>query len=125
MIKFIDLFAGIGGFHQALKNEGGFECVFASEIDSNASKIYELNHNFPAKNDITKTDVKNIPHHDLICAGFPCQPFSKGGFQNGFDDARGTLFFDILRIAKAHKPKVIFLENVAWQCRKFEIALLV
>jgi DNA (cytosine-5)-methyltransferase 1 len=113
MIKFIDLFAGIGGFHQALKNIGGFECVFASELDKDASYIYELNHGIKALSDITKIHEKQIPPHDLICAGFPCQPFSKSGYQQGFDDIRGTLFFDIIRIAKEHKPKIILLENVS------------
>lgn len=113
MIRYIDLFAGIGGFHQALSNLGGFECVFASEIDRDASDVYMDNHGVTPMGDITKISVDEIPNHDLICAGFPCQPFSKGGFRNGFEDTRGTLFFDIVRIAKAHKPKYLLLENVA------------
>lgn len=113
MIKYIDLFAGIGGFHQALKNIGGFECSFASEIDKDASMVYKNNHGLNPKGDITKIHEKSIPTHDLLCAGFPCQPFSKSGTQQGFEDIRGTLFFDIIRIANAHKPKVLLLENVA------------
>jgi DNA (cytosine-5)-methyltransferase 1 len=109
--KFIDLFAGIGGFHYALKSFGA-ECVFASEIDQKASKIYELNHNLKPFGDITKISEKNIPKHDILCAGFPCQAFSISGKQKGFEDTRGTLFFDIARIANYHRPKVLFLENV-------------
>jgi DNA (cytosine-5)-methyltransferase 1 len=113
MIRYIDLFSGIGGFHQALSNLGGFECVFASEIDSEAAAVYTKNHGIVPHGDITKIAVNDVPKHDLICAGFPCQPFSKGGLRNGFDDTRGTLFFDIVRIAKALKPRYLLLENVA------------
>jgi len=112
-IKFIDLFAGIGGFHEALKKFDS-ECVFASEIDEDAALVYAKNHNIIPKGDIKKIDEKDIPSFDLLCAGFPCQPFSKGGMQVGFEDkTRGTLFFDICRILKYHKPKYLFLENVA------------
>ena len=109
--KFIDLFAGIGGFHYALKSFGA-ECVFASEIDQKASKIYELNHNLKPFGDITEINEKNIPKHDILCAGLPCQAFSISGKQKGFEDTRGTLFFDIARIANYHRPKVLFLEKV-------------
>ena len=106
------MFAGIGGFHQALHNLGGYECVFASEIDEKAAEVYQINHKLKPAGDITEIEAKDIPKHDLICAGFPCQPFSKGGYRQGFDDTRGTLFFDILRIADHHKTPYLILENV-------------
>ena len=109
--KFIDLFAGIGGFHYALKSYGA-SCVFASEIDLQAAKTYEINHNLKPFGDITQIDAKQIPKHDILCGGFPCQAFSISGKQKGFEDTRGTLFFDIARIVKFHKPKILFLENV-------------
>lgn len=108
---FIDLFAGIGGFHYAL-NSFGAKCVFASEIDKKASEVYYLNHKFLPKGDITKINEKDIPKHDILCGGFPCQAFSISGKQKGFEDTRGTLFFDIARIVDYHKPKILFLENV-------------
>jgi len=109
--KFIDLFAGIGGFHYALKSFGA-ECVFASEIDKKASDIYEQNHNLKPAGDITIIDEREIPKHDILCGGFPCQAFSISGKQKGFEDTRGTLFFDIARIVNYHRPKILFLENV-------------
>jgi DNA (cytosine-5)-methyltransferase 1 len=109
--RFIDLFAGIGGFHVAMSQLGG-ECVFASEINKHAIETYRQNFALNPDNDITKVDESFIPKHDVLCAGFPCQAFSKAGKQNGFDDTRGTLFFDILRILKFHRPKYILLENV-------------
>jgi DNA (cytosine-5)-methyltransferase 1 len=109
--KFIDLFAGIGGFHYALTSYGA-KCVFASEWDKHASKVYENNFNVTPFGDITKISETDIPEHDIICGGFPCQAFSVSGKQKGFHDTRGTLFFDILRIADYHKPKLLFLENV-------------
>lgn len=109
--KFIDLFAGIGGFHQAMTDLGG-ECVFASEIDAEAAATYKENYGIDPLNDITKTDAKDIPSHDILCGGFPCQAFSNAGNKKGFEDTRGTLFFDVARIIKYHKPKYIFLENV-------------
>ncbi len=109
--KFIDLFAGIGGFHYALKSFGA-TCVFASEIDKKASETYYINHDLMPKGDITKINEKDIPKHDILCAGFPCQAFSISGKQKGFEDTRGTLFFDIVRIVNYHKPKILFLENV-------------
>lgn len=108
---FIDLFAGIGGFHLAMSSLGG-ECLFASEWDKHAANIYARNFQLFPKGDITKIDERNIPAHDVLCAGFPCQAFSIAGNQKGFEDTRGTLFFDIARIAKYHQPKVLFLENV-------------
>ena len=113
-IRFVDLFAGIGGFHLAITNVfPNAECVWASEKDYVTAQVYEENFGVNAYNDITKFDEKQIPKFNLLCAGFPCQPFSKGGDQKGFDDIRGTLFFDIVRILKYHKPKYILLENVA------------
>jgi DNA (cytosine-5)-methyltransferase 1 len=110
-IKFIDLFCGIGGFHQALKNIDG-ECVFACDIDKECRKIYEINYNLKPNSDITKVNISKIPHFDVLCGGFPCQPFSNAGFQKGFDDNRGNLFFNICNIVKYHKPKYLLLENV-------------
>jgi len=111
---FIDLFAGIGGFRLAMQEMNG-KCVFSSEWDKDAQKTYKENFGEYPFGDITKPEVKNfIPEKfDLLCAGFPCQPFSKGGFQNGFEDTRGTLFFDICEIVEKHKPKYLLLENVA------------
>ncbi len=109
--KYIDLFAGIGGFHLAMSSFGA-ECVFASEWDSFAAKVYETNFGIKPFGDITKIDESDIPEHDILCGGFPCQAFSISGKQMGFEDTRGTLFFDIARIVKHHKPKILFLENV-------------
>lgn len=110
---FIDLFAGIGGFHAALSALGG-ECVYASEIDDAAAKIYQHNWNMEVAGDIvSETDpVVKVPPHDVLAAGFPCQPFSKSGFQRGMDEARGTLFWNILRILEARRPSLVLLENV-------------
>lgn len=111
--KFIDLFAGIGGFRLAIQNLGG-KCVFTSEWDKEAQKTYKANFGEVPFGDITKEQVKSyIPDNfDLLCAGFPCQAFSIAGKRGGFDDTRGTLFFDVAEIIKKHKPKAIFLENV-------------
>lgn len=112
--KFIDLFAGIGGFHVAL-TRNGMKCVFASEIDNHARKTYQENHNFPEEffnDDINKINPEDIPDHDILCAGFPCQPFSQAGYKKGLNDERGNLFFNILAILKAKKPKAFILENV-------------
>ena len=110
--KFIDLFCGIGGFHQALSDLGG-ECVYASDIDADCRKTYERNYGIHPDGDITKVMESDIPAHDVLCAGFPCQAFSKAGKRLGFaDETKGTLFFDILRILKYHKPKYALLENV-------------
>lgn len=110
--KFIDLFAGIGGFHQAMTQLGG-ECVFASEIDKFAASVYKNNYGIDPLSDITEVDERDIPEHDVLCAGFPCQAFSVAGSQAGFcDETRGTLFFEIERILKYHHTKYIILENV-------------
>ncbi len=118
---FIDLFAGIGGFHYALHNLGA-ECVFVSEFNKYARETYAKNFrkispkiiNDPNlfAGDITKIEEKDIPDFDVLCAGFPCQPFSVAGYKKGFEDTRGTLFFDIARILKEKKPKAFILENV-------------
>jgi len=109
--KFIDLFAGIGGFHYALSSLGA-KCVFASEWDSFAAETYSQNFKLKPKGDITQISANEIPPHDILCGGFPCQAFSISGKQKGFDDIRGTLFFDIARLVEFHQPKVLFLENV-------------
>jgi len=111
-LTFIDLFAGIGGFRLALESFGT-KCVFTSEWDKYAQKTYEANFKDKPYGDITKINPKDIPAHDILCGGFPCQPFSVSGKQLGFLDTRGTLFFDIARIIEYHKPKIVFLENVA------------
>ena len=114
--KFIDLFAGIGGFHQAMSQLGG-KCVYAAEINPETAAIYKRNYGIEALNDITKIDPNEIPKHEVLCAGFPCQSFSKAGQQKGFGDVRGVLFFDIVRILKNHierygGPRYLVLENV-------------
>lgn len=124
--KFIDLFAGIGGFHLALHNIGA-ECVFASEIDRHARDTYKTNfknispqlfQNNNFNDDIKKVteigeDIQDkIPDFDILCGGFPCQPFSQAGFKKGFEDDRGNLFFDIAKIINEKQPDAFFLENV-------------
>lgn len=108
---FIDLFAGIGGFRLALESFGA-RCVYSNEWDKYAQETYKLNFNEIPDGDITQVDEKNIPNHDILCAGFPCQAFSISGKQKGFEDSRGTLFFDVARIVKEKKPMVVFLENM-------------
>ncbi|MEK7433450.1 MAG: DNA (cytosine-5-)-methyltransferase [Cyanobacteriota bacterium] len=110
-MKFIDLFAGIGGFRLGFEN-ANFECVFSSEIDEHAKKMYFENFNDMPYSDITKIDEKNIPEHNILLAGFPCQPFSISGKKLGFEDTRGNLFFEIIRIIKEKQPEIIVLENV-------------
>jgi DNA (cytosine-5)-methyltransferase 1 len=111
--KFIDLFAGIGGFRIAMQNLGG-KCVYTSEWNKEAQKTYRVNYGEIPFGDITREEVKNyIPDtFDIICAGFPCQAFSIAGYRKGFSDTRGTLFFDVEQIIERHRPKVVFLENV-------------
>lgn len=109
--EFIDLFSGIGGFHLALRSLGG-KCVFSSEIDPHAIEVYQKNFKHLPHHDIKSIKSHQIPKHDVLCAGFPCQAFSVSGKRKGFKDSRGTLFFEIARIVKYHRPKVIFLENV-------------
>lgn len=113
-LKAIDLFAGIGGIRLGFERAFGekIDFVFASEIDKYAHQTYYANFGEIPFGDITKIDEKNIPPFDILLAGFPCQAFSVAGHRKGFEDTRGTLFFDVMRIASHHKPKVIFLENV-------------
>ena len=116
-LKFIDLFCGIGGFRVAMDEacrENGLlpECVFSSDIDQFCQDSYEANFGHRPSGDITKVDENDIPDHDILFAGFPCQPFSIIGQMQGFSDIRGTLFFDIARIINHKKPKAFVLENV-------------
>lgn len=111
-LKFIDLFCGVGGFHQALSSFD-YKCVFACDIDYKCREIYEKNYKIKPEGDITKIDITKIPDFDVLCAGFPCQPFSHAGFQAGFNDSnRGNLFFNICDIIELKKPKFLILENV-------------
>ena len=110
-IKFIDLFAGIGGIRIPF-DELGYKCVFSSEWDKNACKTYIANFGDIPAGDITKIKEQDIPPHDILLAGFPCQAFSIMGKMQGFNDTRGTMFFEIERILAYHKPKAILLENV-------------
>ncbi len=114
-MKFIDLFAGLGGFHKAM-HDLGHHCVFASELDPTLRELYELNWGIEPKGDIrpiVENQIETIPAHDILCAGFPCQPFSKAGKQKGREDAeRGTLFDEIVKILRYRSPKYFLLENV-------------
>ena len=112
--KFVDLFSGIGGFHAALGTLGG-QCVYASEIDSDAALIYQRNWGIQPSGDITSAandEMMLVPDHDILTGGFPCQPFSKSGKQLGMEEARGTLFWNIARIIETRKPRLVLLENV-------------
>lgn len=110
--KFIDLFCGIGGFHQAMESLGG-ECVFACDIDADCRKTYEANYGLKPDVDVTKIDPAKLPAFDVLCGGFPCQAFSKAGKRLGFaDETKGTLFFDVERIMAHCQPKYALLENV-------------
>jgi DNA (cytosine-5)-methyltransferase 1 len=112
--RFVDLFAGIGGFHAALSAMGG-RCVYAVEVDPAAASVYKRNWDINALGDIT-LDAGDaevlVPDHDVLCAGFPCQPFSKSGAQKGMDETRGTLYWNILRVIEERRPAVVLLENV-------------
>ena len=108
---FIDLFAGIGGFRLALESLGA-TCVYSNEWDKHTKKVYEMNFGEVPDDDITQVDETQIQNHDILCAGFPCQAFSISGNRKGFEDSRGTLFFDVARIIKEKRPKIIFMENV-------------
>lgn len=109
--RFIDLFAGIGGFRIALESFGA-KCVYSNEYDKYAKETYQMNFGEIPDDDIRYVDEKDIPDHDILCAGFPCQPFSVSGKQLGFCDKRGTLFFDVARIIREKRPMVVLLENV-------------
>lgn len=111
---FVDLFAGIGGFHAALSAAGG-RCVYASEIDQRAASVYRRNWGLDPIGDLTddaNEDVMKVPPCDILTAGFPCQPFSKSGAQRGMDETRGTLYWNILQVIHAHHPSMVLLENV-------------
>lgn len=108
---FIDLFAGIGGFRIPLQELGG-KCIFSSEFNPHAQKVYMENYGEVPFGDITKIPMKYIPEHDVLAAGFPCQPFSISGKMRGFEDTRGTLIYNVFKIIEARQPKVVFLENV-------------
>lgn len=110
-LRFIDLFCGMGGFRIAFEKTGA-KCVFSSDIDKFAQETYEMNFNETPSGDITTVDAKDIPDHEILCAGFPCQPFSMAGKRLGFEDTRGTLFFEVARILKEKKPIAFILENV-------------
>lgn len=111
-MRFIDLFAGLGGFHMAL-TQLGHECVFASELNSDLAKLYEINHGILPAGDIRKVALKEIPKHDILCAGFPCQPFSKAGNQRGLKCPQwGDLIDYVINILEHHKPAYFIIENV-------------
>ncbi len=110
-MKFIDLFAGIGGFRQGFES-AGHECVFSSEINEHCQTVYKNNFKEVPASDITLINEKDIPDFDILLAGFPCQPFSISGYKKGFEDTRGTLFFDVCRIIEEKKPPIAVLENV-------------
>ena len=111
MFKFIDLFSGIGGFHQGASWAGG-KCVLASDIDKIANQTYKENYGIEPKGDIYDIKSKDIPNFDLLCAGFPCQAFSQVGQRKGLEDERGILIFQVIRILKEKQPKAFILENV-------------
>ena len=114
-IKYLDMYSGIGGFRSALDALGGFECVGFCEIDKYAKQAYETLYDTKGEmyfEDARNIDPDDLPDIDLICAGFPCQSFSIAGKRRGFDDTRGTLFFEVARIAAAKRPALLFLENV-------------
>ena len=110
-MRFIDLFCGMGSFHYAFSKKK-WECVLACDINKNARNTYKLNYKLSPLQDIRSINPSSIPSFDILCAGFPCQPFSRAGKQKGFDDDRGNLFFEILKFVKCHSPKYIILENV-------------
>jgi len=110
-IKFIDLFCGIGGIRLGMEKEG-YECVMSCDINEECRKTYNENFNEMPQGDIRMIEASSIPDHDILCAGFPCQPFSISGRQKGFADTRGVLFFEICRIINEKRPPVVFLENV-------------
>lgn len=111
MYKFIDLFCGIGGFRVALE-EKGMECVFSSDIDKDVQKAYNKNFGEVPFGDLTAISEKEIPKHHILCAGFPCQPFSISGNRGGLKDNNGRLFYEIIRISQYHRPYILLLENV-------------
>jgi len=111
-IRYADLFCGLGAFHEAFKSNEDFDCVFACDINDRVRGIYKANHGIDPAGDIKKVDPASLPELDMVCAGFPCQSFSIAGRRKGFDDDRGNLFYDILRLVDAKAPRVVVLENV-------------
>ena len=111
-IRYADLFCGIGAFHQAFKKNDTFRCVMASDIDEGARRIYEANHGVRPAGDIRKIDADDFPDVDLICAGIPCQSFSIAGRKLGFADQNGNLFWEVMRIVEAKRPRMVIIENV-------------
>lgn len=115
-LRFVDLFSGIGGFHLAMAEAFDAECVLASDIDPECRSVYKANFGLTPAGDINALTPETrdvlVPEHDVLCAGFPCQPFSKSGFQRGIHETRGTLFYNILRVLEARRPKWVILENV-------------
>lgn len=113
-LSFIDLCSGIGGVHKGLEEAGGYRCVYANDYDPHAAAVYR--HRFPGVpfdgRDIRLVDAEAVPDHDVLCAGFPCQSFSTAGHGRGFEDTRGTVFFEVARIAAAKRPRALLLENV-------------
>lgn len=110
-MRYIDLFCGIGSFHQSF-DKLGWECVMACDIDASARKTYAYNHGLEPLQDIRDIYPSTVPPFDIVCAGFPCQPFSQAGHRHGFDDDRGNLFFEIMKLVVHHRPRVVILENV-------------
>lgn len=111
-IRYIDLFAGVGGFRYGIENKTDWECVYSNEWDKYANSVYRRHYGECDDRDIRTVKTDEIPDHDLLCAGFPCQAFSISGRRMGFEDTRGTLFYDIARILREHRPSYLILENV-------------
>jgi len=113
-LRVVDLFCGIGGFRLGLEKAGGYRCVWSCDIDKYANRVYAYHWGWENHHpgDIREVEASSIPDHDILCAGFPCQAFSVAGKRKGFEDTRGTLFFEITRIARAKRPRILFLENV-------------
>jgi DNA (cytosine-5)-methyltransferase 1 len=110
-LTFVDLFCGIGSFHHSLSSLG-WKCVFACDVDKDCRNTYEKNYGLKPVGDIVNVDVADVPPFDVLCAGFPCQPFSIAGHQQGFNDSRGNMFFETMRFVEHHKPPCVILENI-------------
>ena len=110
-ITFVDLFCGMGSFHYSFKKLG-FKCIMASDIYKPAKENYKTNYDLDVLDDICNIEPSTLPYYDILCAGFPCQPFSQAGYHKGFTDTRGTMFFQVMRFVKQNSPKIVILENV-------------